>query len=60
MRSILIASTLIAAVTPSTTVAAGKTFEPTLVGFVIPNGANIYVANTIAQAGAACIEGSAF
>lgn len=57
---ILMASTIYAAVTPSTTLNAAKVFEPSLVGFVIPNGANIYVSSTIAQAGAACIEGAPF
>jgi len=58
--AILLASTVVAAQTPSTTVAAEKVTEPSLVGFVIPTGANIYVTSTIAQAGAACIEGAAF
>ena len=57
---ILLASTAVAAVTPSTTVPAENVVEPSLVGFVIPTGANIYVSSTIAQAGAACIEGAAF
>lgn len=58
--AILLASMTVPAVTPSTTVAPTKTFCPDLTGFVIPTGANIYVTNTIAQAGMAGVEGASF
>jgi hypothetical protein len=57
---ILIGATVIAAVTPSTTVAPSKTFEPSLAGFVLPNGTNLYASITVAQAGVAGAESVPF
>lgn len=53
---ILIASTAVAANTPSTTNPASKTYEPSLAGFNLPNGTNLYMTTTIAQAGYAATE----